>query len=97
MQVQERRPEATSCAEPVGEMPGKSGILDWHQFDAALFDLDGVITQSAQLHAKAWQETFDPFLKERALDLPRESGGFQIGSGIRETTYGQEKQATVQR
>jgi hypothetical protein len=32
-----------------------------------------------------------------SMDLPRKSGGFQIGSGIRETTYGQEKQATFQR
>jgi trehalose 6-phosphate phosphatase len=69
MQVQERRPEAKSSREPVGERPRESGIVDWRQFDAALFDLDGVITRSAQLHAKAWQEVFDPFLKERARQL----------------------------
>ena len=30
-----------------------------------LFDLDGVITQTAKLHAAAWKEMFDAFLRER--------------------------------
>jgi beta-phosphoglucomutase family hydrolase len=29
---------------------------------ACLFDLDGVITQTAQVHAKAWKEVFDPLV-----------------------------------
>ena len=33
---------------------------------ALLFDLDGVITQTAKLHAAAWKEMFDAFLRERA-------------------------------
>jgi beta-phosphoglucomutase family hydrolase len=33
---------------------------------ACLFDLDGVLTQTAKVHARAWKETFDAFLKERA-------------------------------
>ena len=33
---------------------------------ACLFDLDGVLTQTAQLHAAAWKEMFDAFLRERA-------------------------------
>ncbi|MHB8417027.1 MAG: beta-phosphoglucomutase family hydrolase [Myxococcales bacterium] len=32
---------------------------------ACLFDLDGVITETAGLHAKAWKQTFDPFLRAR--------------------------------
>jgi beta-phosphoglucomutase family hydrolase len=31
-----------------------------------LFDLDGVLTDTAAVHAKAWKETFDAFLKARA-------------------------------
>jgi beta-phosphoglucomutase family hydrolase len=31
-----------------------------------LFDLDGVITQTAKLHSAAWKEMFDAFLRERA-------------------------------
>src|SRR5688500_15813546 len=33
---------------------------------ACLFDLDGVLTQTVLLHAAAWKETFDCFLRERA-------------------------------
>lgn len=35
-------------------------------FDAAIFDLDGVITRTAQVHAAAWKEMFDAFLQQYA-------------------------------
>jgi beta-phosphoglucomutase family hydrolase len=31
-----------------------------------LFDLDGVLTQTAKVHAKAWKQMFDEYLQERA-------------------------------
>ncbi|MFW6129421.1 MAG: trehalose-phosphatase [Candidatus Aminicenantaceae bacterium] len=34
-------------------------------YDAVLFDLDGVITQTATIHAKVWKKMFDRFLKEK--------------------------------
>lgn len=34
-------------------------------FAAAIFDMDGVITRTARLHAQAWKETFDAFLAQR--------------------------------
>ncbi|HVW32331.1 MAG TPA: beta-phosphoglucomutase family hydrolase [Acidimicrobiia bacterium] len=33
---------------------------------AALFDLDGVLTRTAVVHAAAWKEMFDEFLRRRA-------------------------------
>jgi beta-phosphoglucomutase family hydrolase len=33
---------------------------------ACLFDMDGVVTQTAVVHAAAWKEMFDDFLRERA-------------------------------
>jgi beta-phosphoglucomutase family hydrolase len=33
---------------------------------ACLFDLDGVLTQTAKVHAAAWKMMFDGFLRERA-------------------------------
>ena len=33
---------------------------------ACLFDLDGVLTKTAKVHATAWRETFDGFLRHRA-------------------------------
>ncbi|MFD7431119.1 beta-phosphoglucomutase family hydrolase [Streptomyces sp. NPDC059814] len=32
---------------------------------ACLFDLDGVVTRTAMVHAAAWKATFDAFLRER--------------------------------
>jgi beta-phosphoglucomutase family hydrolase len=32
---------------------------------ALLFDLDGVLTQTAKVHAAAWKQTFDEFLRAR--------------------------------
>ncbi len=40
-------------------------------YQAYLFDLDGVITRTAQVHAAAWQRLFDEFL---AGCTPRENG-----------------------
>jgi beta-phosphoglucomutase family hydrolase len=34
--------------------------------EACLFDLDGVLTQTAKVHAQAWKAMFDAFLMERA-------------------------------
>lgn len=35
-----------------------------YSFDAVIFDLDGVITKTALVHAVAWKEMFDEFLKD---------------------------------
>ncbi|MGW4728163.1 HAD family hydrolase [Streptomyces shenzhenensis] len=32
---------------------------------ACLFDMDGVLTKTAEVHDKAWKETFDEFLRRR--------------------------------
>ena len=48
-------------------MPDKSQRLGLpSQIRACLFDLDGVLTQTARVHATAWKEMFDGFLRERA-------------------------------
>lgn len=36
-----------------------------YAFKAVIFDLDGVITQTALVHAAAWKKTFDEYLKLR--------------------------------
>ncbi len=40
--------------------------FDADDFDAVLFDLDGVLTPTASLHATSWKTMFDTFLRERA-------------------------------
>lgn len=37
-------------------------------FAAVLFDLDGVVTDTARLHAQAWKRLFDDFLRRRAAE-----------------------------
>lgn len=48
--------------------PGKTapmlGLPD--DIRAFLFDLDGVLTQTAKVHAAAWKDTFDSFLRAEA-------------------------------
>ncbi|MCZ6622848.1 MAG: hydrolase, partial [Deltaproteobacteria bacterium] len=34
-------------------------------FDAVIFDLDGVVTDTAKVHASAWKELFDTYLRLR--------------------------------
>jgi beta-phosphoglucomutase family hydrolase len=40
--------------------------VDWKRFDAVLFDLDGVITATASVHAAAWKQMFDEYLAAHA-------------------------------
>jgi alpha,alpha-trehalase len=41
-------------------------ILNVRDFDAAIFDMDGVVTQTATVHAAAWKRLFDEYLAVRA-------------------------------
>lgn len=36
-----------------------------HRFKAAILDMDGVITQTAKVHAEAWKKMFDAFLEKQ--------------------------------
>ena len=40
-------------------------VIPRDRFDAVLFDMDGVMTETAQVHAQAWKEMFDAYLRER--------------------------------
>ena len=45
---------------------------------ACLFDLDGVLTQTAKVHAAAWKEMFDAFLRERAEERGEQFRPFEL-------------------
>ncbi|NOZ04570.1 MAG: beta-phosphoglucomutase family hydrolase, partial [FCB group bacterium] len=49
-----------------------------HSFTAVIFDLDGVITQTALVHSQAWKEMFDEYLRFREK---------QYGEPFREFTH----------
>jgi beta-phosphoglucomutase family hydrolase len=46
----------------------KSKCVNRDQYDAVLFDLDGVITNTANIHAKCWKQMFDEYLQKRASE-----------------------------
>jgi beta-phosphoglucomutase family hydrolase len=46
---------------------------------ACLFDLDGVLTQTAKVHAAAWKAMFDGYLRERAKRTGEEFVPFDSG------------------
>jgi beta-phosphoglucomutase family hydrolase len=41
-------------------------IINVEQFDGLVLDMDGVITETATVHARAWKQAFDEFLARRA-------------------------------
>ncbi len=55
---------------------------------ACLFDLDGVITKTAKVHAAAWKEMFDGYLRERAERRGGEFVAFDQGGDYDEYVDG---------
>jgi beta-phosphoglucomutase family hydrolase len=50
------------------------------KFDAVLFDLDGVLTATAKVHAAAWKKIFDEYLRKRATENNEPFQPFDIQS-----------------
>jgi len=51
--------------------------LDWGGVDAVLFDLDGVITPTAEVHMHAWAEMFSAYLAQRGAEPYAETDYFE--------------------
>jgi beta-phosphoglucomutase family hydrolase len=53
-----------------GKTPARQPQTEWaitrDQYDAVLLDLDGVITDTASIHAACWKQMFDEYLQKRA-------------------------------
>lgn len=54
-------------------------VLTRSSFDAVIFDMDGVVTDTAGLHGKAWKEMFDQFLEEHARKTGVPQEPFDLG------------------
>ena len=57
--------------------------LSPRDYDAALFDLDGVLTPTASVHAAAWKRLFDDFLRRRSAETGTPFVPFDIESDYR--------------
>jgi beta-phosphoglucomutase family hydrolase len=53
------------------------------QYDAVLLDLDGVITDTASLHAACWKQMFDEYLQKRAAQRGEAFRPFDIATDYR--------------
>src|SRR5262245_5752593 len=60
-----------------------SGAVTRDRFDAVLFDLDGVITDTASLHAAFWKQMFDAYLQQRAAEKGEVFRPFDIAADYR--------------
>ncbi len=58
---------------------------------ACLFDLDGVLTQTAKVHAAAWKEMFDAYLRVRASQLHEAFVPFDSGADYDEYVDGKQR------
>ncbi len=48
------------------------------QFDAVIFDMDGVVTRTAHVHAAAWKKMFDEYLAKRAQNSGEDDRPFSV-------------------
>lgn len=59
------------------------GMLTRERFDAVLFDLDGVLTDTAKVHAICWKKMFDEFLRRRAGEKGEPFSPFDLNADYR--------------
>ncbi|MBP6604114.1 MAG: beta-phosphoglucomutase family hydrolase [Nitrospira sp.] len=57
--------------------------LSPREYDAVLFDLDGVLTKTASVHAAAWKRLFDGLLEQRAAGTGEAFAAFDIDADYR--------------
>ena len=53
------------------------------RYDAVLLDLDGVITDTAGIHAACWKQMFDEYLQKRATQRGEPFHPFDIATDYR--------------
>jgi trehalose 6-phosphate phosphatase len=63
-------------------------IISRREFDAMLFDLDGVITRTVDLHPGAWKRLFDEFMTERSAQGGEDLRPFDIDRDYRRDVDG---------
>jgi beta-phosphoglucomutase family hydrolase len=63
--------------------PKSRRVINRDQYDAVLFDLDGVITDTANLHAACWKQMFDEYLQKRATQRGEAFRPFDLATDYR--------------
>jgi len=65
------------------QQPDNKNAITRDKYDAVLFDLDGVITDTASIHATCWKKMFDAYLQQRAADTGEPFRPFEIATDYR--------------
>lgn len=65
------------------------------KFDAVLFDMDGVLTTTARMHATAWKRTFDEFLEAWDREHGSETPRFSVAEDYPTTVDGKAREDGV--
>ena len=63
--------------------PESNRAITRDQYDAVLLDLDGVITDTANLHAVCWKQMFDEYLQKRATQRGEAFRPFDLATDYR--------------
>jgi alpha,alpha-trehalase len=58
-------------------------MLDLSRIHAVIFDMDGVVTDTASVHAAAWKRLFDEYLTERGRATGEPFGPFDVDEDYR--------------
>jgi beta-phosphoglucomutase family hydrolase len=63
--------------------PNSRRVITRDKYDAVLLDLDGVITDTANLHAACWKQMFDEYLQKRATERGEAFRPFDLATDYR--------------
>jgi beta-phosphoglucomutase family hydrolase len=63
--------------------PESKRAITRERYDAVLLDLDGVITDTASIHARCWKQMFDEYLQKRATEKGEVFHAFEIDTDYR--------------
>jgi beta-phosphoglucomutase family hydrolase len=69
--------------------------IDVERFEALIFDLDGVITETASIHARAWKQLFDEFLARQTAQTDVPFAPFDVETDYRRYVDGKARIAGV--
>ena len=65
------------------QQPENKRAITRDRYDAVLLDLDGVITDTASIHAACWKQMFDEYLQKRATQRGEAFRPFDIATDYR--------------
>ena len=74
----------SECERRAAGRRGEPPVISPERLEAVLFDMDGVVTDTAQAHAAAWQRLFDGYLEKRAAEQGETFQPFDLDRDYRE-------------